>query len=843
MRPHTPSDRLLVTALAAVWAVCFGLTVRDLWRGTGTPPVFVAAPTTLGGDPTVLGFVPGPRGAAAGLAPGDALVRFGSRDLAGVGPIAFRGIVAEETTPGRPVRVRYVRGGSVGATVLRAGSLRLDWPLVPTSLAFAAVALLLFLRAPPSEVVRAYVVASMVGAITLVSLFGADTAEVTASFVVTLVAASLVGPLVVRAGLHFVGKAGSRAARFGPWVFVLGGIPHVGRIFATPISPDLANVLVFVASVAWGGTTLFLVTRSYRELEDVPRRRLQWIVLGLYAGFVPTMIAAAVTAVRPSFLWLYEDALSGFIVLPLFVAVAVWRHNLFDVERLISATLSYSVLVTCGVAIGLSVVPVLADAAENVLGLDAATSYGLLGLALASVVVPVGRRISGWLHAKFFPESGALASGVYEFLRELSRCDTFAELARVSGTHLSTVLRPRVCAIFARSDGKLVSAFVRGPAAPSAIPCESHVARLLVGIGRPLRRGELDAVPAAERAWLDVLRCEVLVPVIHDGTLAAVLSLGPKRSEAPYSDADVALLSAVAAKAASEIDRLSAGRVGAAEVEALRERQRQLDEDLRAAAEVQRSHMPASPPRFADLAFAWRFVPCEAVGGDLLQVQQLGERYVAFWMVDVSGHGVAAAMLSVSIAEHLAPGAGLLTEGREGRGEPRSPARVLESLDERYPIERSSKFFTIFYAVYDRRTRRLRYSRGGHPTPILVRADGSVGVLEEGGTIIGLGGLTPFEEGEVTVGVGDRLFVYTDGVTEYSNADDEMFGEARLRGTLVAERAETLDAECACVLHAAASFAAPAPALDDVTVFGVEFREEPAARIAPTADTTAAPAA
>ena len=95
-------------------------------------------------------------------------------------------------------------------------------------------------------------------------------------------------------------------------------------------------------------------------------------------------------------------------------------------------------------------------------------SYGVLGLALATVTVPLSQRFSPWLHAKFFPESGALASGVHEFLRELGRCETFSELAVVSGAHLSAVLRPRVCAIYARREGKLVSAFVRGPAAPPA---------------------------------------------------------------------------------------------------------------------------------------------------------------------------------------------------------------------------------------------------------------------------------------------------------------------------------------------------------------------------------------
>lgn len=820
------SDRVLLAALLSIWVACFAFSVRDLWFEFGTPSVFVTAPDSAEGYPTVLGYVPWWRGAESGLQSGDRLLRFGEQDLAGVGPVAFRGIVAEQSTPNFPTEVVYERAGRRGKTDLRSGRLSMDWPLVPTSLVFALTAALLFLRAPPSPTVRSYFTASMVAAIALVSLFGANVGEVYASFLVTFIAASLVGPLGVRAALHFVDRADGRLARFVPWVFVVGGVPHVGRVFATPIAPNLSNVLAFVLLLAWGSATLFVMTRSYQQLDDVRRQRLKWIVLGLYLGFIPTMVAAAVTAVDPRFLWLYEDAITGFVALPVFVAISTSRYHLFHVDRLISATVSYSVLITCGLALGLAAVPVLADAAENVLGFDPIASYATLGLALACVIVPLHRRLSPWLRRKFFPESVALAAGVHEFLRELGRCETLTELALVSGAHMSAVLRPRVCAVYSRVDDRLTSTFVRGPAAAPVLPCSSGLARALGHVGQSVRRVDLPDLPAEDGAWLDSLSTEVLVPVFHGTSLAGLMSLGSKRSEAPYTDGDLALLSAVAEKGSSEIARLLADRPPSNEVETLRARQRELEADLRAAAEVQRSVMPATPPTFPDLEIAWRFCPCEAVGGDLLQVESIDERHVAFYVIDVSGHGVAAAMLSVSIAENLTLEHGIVAERREGVFEPRSPARVLELLDERYPMERSSKFFTIFYAVFDRETRRLSYCRGGHPTPMLFRADGSVENLEAGGTIIGLGGLTAFEDAEVSVRPGDRLFVYSDGVTEYANLDDEMFGEERLRALLQERREESIDAQCASVLTEARAFAGLAEADDDITVLGVAFGEK-----------------
>lgn len=822
----TVTDRFLLAGLVLLWGSCFGLTVRDLVRQTATPSVFVATAATPDTGPRVLGLVPWWHAEHSELRVGDTLVSIQGRSLAGVGPVGFRGIVAEEGTPEHPATVVFERDGTRRSTALALGTLAIDWPLVPTSLSFALTAILLLLRAPPSSVVRSYFVSSMTAAIALVSLFGATVLEVSASFWLTLASSALLGPLSVRAVLHFVGREETLAARVAPWVFLLGGISHVSRIFATPLSPAIGNVLAFVVSVAWGSTVLVVLTRAYGVLDAVRRRRLKWVVLGLYIGFTPMLAASLATVVDPSLLWLYEDAIAGFLVVPIFVLVAVSRHHLFDVDRLISATVSYSILITLGSAIGFAAIPALAESTAEWLGFDPNVGHIVFGLALASVVVSLNRRFAPWLYERFFPESHALASGVHGLLRELARCETVAELSRVSGTHLAALLRPDACVIYARGASHFQPVFLRGPATPPLLEKHAHTARSLTQAHRAIRRTEIPAPPDGDDAWLRALNPEVCVPVLRDGRLLAIVVLGKKRSEAPYSDEDLALLSTLSEAVSSEIHRIVGGDDGSTkEVAVLRARQQAIDDDLQAAAEVQRSHMPSDAPDLPDVRFAWEFSPCEAVGGDLLQVQAIDDRHVAFYVVDVSGHGIAAAMLSVSIAERLTQQEGLLTEAPGAGDTPgiRPPARVLESLDERYPIERSAKFFTIFYAILDRKTQRLRYARGGHPAPILLRADGSTELLEEGGTIIGLGGLVPFEEGETTLQPGDRLYVYSDGVTEAAGETEEMFGEARLGALLNRVRAQSLQDACHAVLQEIRAFCAPEAPGDDVTILGVEY--------------------
>jgi len=104
------------------------------------------------------------------------------------------------------------------------------------------------------------------------------------------------------------------------------------------------------------------------------------------------------------------------------------------------------------------------------------------------------------------------------------------------------------------------------------------------------------------------------------------------------------------------------------------------------------------------------------------------------------------------------------------------------------------KFITFFYALIDSRRRRLHYSNAGHNAPILLREDGTQLRLEEGGLVLGAFLESSYEQGEVELRPGDRLVLFTDGVTEAMNENEEEFGEERLVQTLLCDRPLTADA-------------------------------------------------
>jgi len=258
----------------------------------------------------------------------------------------------------------------------------------------------------------------------------------------------------------------------------------------------------------------------------------------------------------------------------------------------------------------------------------------------------------------------------------------------------------------------------------------------------------------------------------------------------------------------------------------LSEKQAVLDEDLRAAAGIQQSLLPRTVPDIEGLVIAWKFMPSHVIGGDMFNVFRLDEDHVGMYMIDVSGHGVPSALITVSVSQALEPNSGRITKERtyEAPGyRITSPGRVMEALDREYPIERFGKYFTIVYLVINTRTGAVTYSNAAHPSPLIVRGDGSMEPLDKGGTIIGLDGRLPFEEEEKSLRKGDRVVLFTDGVVEYQDSSGEFFGENRLYSLLSDLRNEGVEALLDTVVSAIQGFGKGAEVQDDITLVALEY--------------------
>ncbi len=253
--------------------------------------------------------------------------------------------------------------------------------------------------------------------------------------------------------------------------------------------------------------------------------------------------------------------------------------------------------------------------------------------------------------------------------------------------------------------------------------------------------------------------------------------------------------------------------------------QKHLEEDLKAAAQIQQSLLPQTRPNVKNFHFAWRFIPCQTIGGDIFNIHRLDESHLALYMVDVSGHGVPAAMVTVSVSQSLLPGTGHIlkkTTNSPPHYEIIPPVDVMKRLDQEYPLDRFGKYFTITYLILNIETGQIRYSGAAHPMPVLVRANGDIELLRKGGTIIGMGKLVPFEEGEVFIRQGDRLVLYTDGIVEYMNEADEEFGGERFYHELQTHRQTSLETTCERVIEAVMAYGSGVKPQDDITLLALE---------------------
>ena len=252
--------------------------------------------------------------------------------------------------------------------------------------------------------------------------------------------------------------------------------------------------------------------------------------------------------------------------------------------------------------------------------------------------------------------------------------------------------------------------------------------------------------------------------------------------------------------------------------------------DLEAAARVQQSLLPTSLPEIPRVKFAWNFKPCDELAGDFLNVFQLDEKHVGVYVADVSGHGVAASLLSVTISRVLTPQpsmSSLLVQPDDGPNGQRivPPAEVATELNKRFPMEESGdKYFTITYGVLNTETCEFRYISAGHPPIIRFSRHGQVESLKVAGTPIGWFLEADWEEQVLRLETGDRLCIYSDGLTEAANAEAEQFGEQRLMRTLSGGSSEDLDDLLAALMQEVEEWCGTEGSDDDVSVLALEVQ-------------------
>lgn len=259
--------------------------------------------------------------------------------------------------------------------------------------------------------------------------------------------------------------------------------------------------------------------------------------------------------------------------------------------------------------------------------------------------------------------------------------------------------------------------------------------------------------------------------------------------------------------------------------------EKQLDsvyEDLNNANLAQTNLLPKKINFTTKLDFAARFIPSQYVSGDTYNVFRLDEDHVGLYQIDISGHGVAAALFSVSLSQMLSANISNRNLLKTVLNEKpfykiNSPATVISLLNDENFYERYQIFFTMIYVIINIKTGEMTFSRAGHNPPIILRADGTIEQPQEGGLPIGW----DFERHDPIVktklNTGDRLFLYSDGICDARNNAKIWYGEKRLSKVIKKNLTNTLDETLNDTIRQLSQFTGSLKFEDDISIIGLTF--------------------
>lgn len=262
----------------------------------------------------------------------------------------------------------------------------------------------------------------------------------------------------------------------------------------------------------------------------------------------------------------------------------------------------------------------------------------------------------------------------------------------------------------------------------------------------------------------------------------------------------------------------------------LRDAGERMHNDLRAAARVQRALLPSQNVVTTRARSAWGYVPTDELAGDAIGLHLISDRYLVSYVLDVSGHGVPAALLSVSAMHALAPvpvDTSLLRDASASGplGNVRPPAHIAAELNRRFKSSESDgRYFTMVLCILDTDNGRLHFTGAGHPLPLILRGESVVEVEDVGGLPIAILDESEYTDGSFQLAPGDRVCLYSDGFLEqYGAGERGQLGMKRLVSMLVGLHSRSADEAVKESIAGLAEWAGGAAFADDVSMVLIDW--------------------
>jgi len=535
------------------------------------------------------------------------------------------------------------------------------------------------------------------------------------------------------------------------------------------------------------------------------KRRVKILFLGSFLAWTPALVLVIAGQILHKSLaeafpqWLIITLITPLVLFPLTLAYVIVVQKAMDVSLVVRQGLQYAlarggtrvVQVSAIAYVVWMMFRLTSDPNRN------APTRLLLILAGIGVIFTIrrgGDRLRAWIDRRFFREEYDTEQVLTDLSDQVRSIVEPKSLLETVASRISQTLHvPQVAVLLGGDFYKPAYAMGYVDLSDVAFPRNAGTVQVLRRQKEPARvyLNNRDSwlyleedVDDAERARLSKLGAELLLPLAVRDKLLGFISLGPKRSEEPYTGSDVRLLKSVAAQTGLALENADLMRKISDEV-AQRER---LNREVEIAREVQERLFPQKLPAIRGLDYAAHCRPALAVGGDYYDFLALPHGHLGVAIGDVSGKGIAAALMMATLQASL--------RGEATRA-PDSLAGAIANINRLvYDSSASNRYATFFYGQYDPAAGRFDYVNAGHNAPLLFRSTQGrweVTHLDVGGTVVGLVESFPYQQGSVTIMPGDTLIAFTDGISEAMNHNDDEWGEAALIDSV--ERCDGLSAK------------------------------------------------
>ncbi len=557
---------------------------------------------------------------------------------------------------------------------------------------------------------------------------------------------------------------------------------------------------------------LIFLYMSFRKIQN-PRLRQQVRVIifgiglgvGLYAvGFIiPNVFAFGMSQQAR-----YAVVMLGLIVGPGSIAWAIVRYQFLDMGLIARRSLVYSITTAIVVGGYLLIVMQAGSLAREISGSES----GILNVAVIIIMLlffqPIYTQVDDFVRRIFIRSRGDYSRLVESFSREILTIFHGDRLAAaVAETLKREMFIEAVEVCFAGDDQNF--RLVTAVGSSDSIKMEESIYRYLLNKRAPAFTNEFSGNIESEclGGRMTSHGIEVVVPLVHQEKVAGLILLSGKVAGFRYNSEDMSFLAFMANQIVVAMENVKLYQ------ESL-EKQR-LEEELAVARQIQTGLLPRNLPEFKNFDFSVFIEPSRQVGGDFYDFIPISDGRMGIVIADASGKGVPAALLIARMQ------AIMQSEVRLGRD-----VGAMMSTVNRFISESTSqdRFATCFYMEINDDNRGFRYCNAGHNYPILFRRDGSTERLIKGGLLLGAFSDASYETGTGVFETGDVLVLYTDGVTEAMDVEENEYGETRLAEGISESRNSPAEVICSKIIKNVKQFAAGFGERDDITLVVIKAR-------------------